>query len=52
MLEAVNVPRITHAGRAYCSLPGSRTTAIGIRPRIVASLELSVDVPDRHTDPF
>jgi hypothetical protein len=45
-------PRITHASRAYYSLPASRTSAIGMRPMIVASMDLGVDVPDRSTDPF
>jgi hypothetical protein len=43
--EALNVPRITHASRAYCALPGSGTSAIGMRPRIVARLDLGAMYP-------
>jgi hypothetical protein len=52
MLETVNPPRIAHASRACCSLPGYGTGAIGMRPRMVASMDFGVDIPDRSTDPF
>lgn len=45
--ETVNPPRVRRGTRAYCVLPGFRTTAIGMRPTVVAKTSLGTG-SDKH----